>query len=44
MSKTSRKNKAINNLESKLGNYNRHGGSSPYSGYKFTKPGSKKIK
>jgi hypothetical protein len=44
MSKTSRRNKAINSLESKLGNYNKYGGQSPYSGYKYTKPGSKQIK
>lgn len=44
MSKTSRKKKALDNLESKMGNYNKHGGQSPYSGLKFTKPGSKQIK
>lgn len=44
MSKTSRKRKSNDSLESKLGNYNKFGGVSPYSGHKFSKPGSKKIK
>lgn len=44
MSKTSRKNKAIGRLESKMDNYNKYGGLSPYSGHKLNKPGTKQIK
>jgi len=44
MSKSSRKRKAQRRLDSKMGNYDKFGGKSPYSGHKLNKPGSKQIK